>query len=158
MIEPASRIIKVLQNSKPVTLLVLYILFALLFFCSSAGVFIDNASTNHGYSTSGNGSYILMQNSALNVPAHIISYDANPYPYDAIGTYTYATDNPVDLVHKAYADGKHAGSIALSPVKGADRSSLARNMVSFMMTWGNEGRHISTGAHCHPFSSRDSFP
>ena len=143
MIEFSSRIIKVLQNSKPVTLLVLYLLFALLFFCSSARVFINNARTNHGYSASGNGSYTLTQNSALNVTPHIIPYDAKPYPHDAIGTYTYATDNPVDLVHKAYADGKHAGSIALSPVKGADRSSLARNMVSFVLTWGDDGMHIN---------------
>ena len=143
MIESSSRIIKVLQISKPVTLLVPYLLFALLFFYSSAGVFIDNASTNHGYGASGNGSKILMQNSALNVTAHIIPYDAKPYPHDAIGTYTYATDNPLDLVHKAHADGKHAGSIALSPEKGADRSSLARNMVSFVMTWGDEGMHIN---------------
>ena len=143
MIESSSRIIKVLQTSKPVTLLVLYLFFALLFFYSSARVFIDNASTNHGYSASGTGSNILMQNSALKVTAHIIPYDAKPYLHDAIGTYTYATDNPLDLVHKAHADSKHAGSIALSPVKGADRSSLARNMVSFMMTWGDEGMHIN---------------
>ena len=113
MIEFSSLIIKVLQNSKPVTLLVLYLLFALLFFYSSARVFINNARTNHGYSASGNGSYTLTQNSALNVTPHIIPYDAKPYPHDVIGTYTYATDNPVDLVHKAYADGKHAGSIGL---------------------------------------------
>ena len=149
MIESSSRIIKFLQRSKSVILPVLYLLFALLFLCSSSGVFIDHARTNRGYSASGKGSYILMQNSALNVPAHIISYDANPYPYHAIGTGAYATGNLVDVVHKAYtagerslivADGKHAESISPSAVKSADMSS---DLVAFMLTWGNESVHIN---------------
>ena len=40
------------------------------------------------------------------------------------------------------ADGKYAESIPPSAVKGSNRSSLARNLVSFMLTWGIEGIHL----------------
>jgi hypothetical protein len=144
MIQSSPRIIRLLQNSKPVTLPVLYILFALLFFYSSVGVFIDNAMTNYGYSTSGNDIYPIMQNSDYyNVPAHMISYDAKPYPYEALGTGTYVINNPVDLVQKTCADNKKAESIASSAVKDWDRSSLAGNLVAFMLTWGDDDMHIN---------------
>src|ERR1700690_3745475 len=149
MIESSSRIIRLLQKSKQVTLPILYLLFALLFFCSSSGVFIDHARTNHGYSASDKGNYLLLQHSALRVPAHIISYDTKPNPYHAIDNGAYATDNAVDVVQKAYAagkrsmitaDGKHAESISPLAVKCADTSS---NLLVVMLTWGDESLHIN---------------
>jgi|ERR1700690_2952991 len=159
MIESSSRIIRLLQKSKQVTLPVFYLLFALLFFCFTSGVFIDHARTNHEYSASGKGNSLLFQNSALTVPTHIISYDTKPNGYHAIGTGEYASDNPVDLVQKAYtagkrsliaADGKHAESISPSAVKSAETSS---NLVAVMLTWGDESVHINwspLASFCEP--------
>lgn len=145
MIESSSRITGLLQNRKAVTLPVLYLLFALLFLFSSAGVFINDAGTNHGNSVSGNGGYLLTQKSDLTVSAHIIPFSVIPYPDNAIAAANSASGDPVDLVQKAYAAGKRALISAGNRHSEPDGPAFARNLVAFMLTWGNDGMHIDWG-------------
>jgi hypothetical protein len=154
MIESTSRIIRLLQGRKAFTLPILYLLFALLIFFSSAGVFIGDIGTNHGYSASGNKCYLLAQNFNLTIPALIIPLTVTPNSDGEIVTGTNTTPgNAVDLVQKAYAAGeptlnsvvrRQPASLSLSSENSAVRLGFVRNLVTFMLTWGAD-IHLNWG-------------